>query len=629
MKLHKFILLFLLGSMLFVSCEKYLNVVPAETISGEDVLGNIANAEKIWARLYNQSLGASEFGLIESSGYGGALIDACTDESMNHWESPTELAFNSGSWSPVSNPLDNWTPAFQLTRLAYLFLENVDNASIPADKLSYYQPRIPGYKADAKFMIALRYFEMFRRFGAVPVIRRSYDVSESGDVLNIMRSPVDSVVNFITSLCDSAAAVLPLSYADDPSEIGRVTKGAALTLKAITLLYAASPLFNGNTLYAGIKNPDGTQLFPQAYDKNKWKKAADAAKAVMDLGVYSLYNPDPANPVDNYARLFYTREYNETILPIEFGSTNNFESNFLPNGKDAQGCGGHGKLSVLQTFVDAYEMNNGLPITDPNSGYDSTGFWSGKLWDGKAFRSVKNISNMYKDRDPRFYASIFFQYSYWDSASHTRPLKFAYYGGNGGNASDGWPKSGTNNVSGYGWRKWNDPAVNPKTGSGKANRNYPLFRYPEILLAYAEAMNEYEDAPTQDIYDAVNQVRGRVSMPGLPITAADRTKDGLRERIHNEWRIEFAFENHRFWDVRRWLIGKKVDNGPVYGLNTRPSEDELKATGLDVNSEAAGVAVFYKRVVIQNRTFTDKHYLFPIPQLEIDKNPNLVQNYGW
>lgn len=609
----------------FSSCEKYLNVVPSETISAADVVGNIQNAEKIWAGLYNLSL--QDFGLTEVGGYNGVMLDASTDESKNHWENASELLFNSNSWSAVNNPLDNWNGAYQNMRLANILLENIDHSYISPDKISYYQPRIAGYKADARFFIALQYFELFRRYGAVPLITKSYNVNESGS-LSGARTPVDSIVNYITLQCDSAAAVLPLSYKDNPSEMGRITKGAAMSLKAITLLYAASPLFNGNTMYTGIKNPNGEQLFSQTYDNNKWKKAADAAKAVMDLNIYSLNNPNPSNPVDNYAQLFYSREYNETILPLLLGSTNGFEQNFLPNGQDPQSCGGYGRLSIFQNMVDAYEMNNGMPITDANSGYQNTGFWNGPLWDGKAFRQATNVSNMYKNRDPRFYATIFFQYGYWDSASHARPLKFAYFG-NANGACDGWPKSGTNCETGYNLRKWNNPYVDRKTGNGTTNRNYPIIRFPEILLAYAEAMNEYQSAPTQDVYDAVNKVRARVSMPALPITATDPTKEGMRQRIRNEWRVEFAFENHRFWDVRRWLIGTTVDNDNMYGLNARPSMSELQATGLDPQSEAAGVAVFYKQVVDQTRVFTTKDYLFPIPQIEINKNPNLVQNYGW
>ncbi len=629
MRKHKYIILslFVLLTTTLLSCEKYLNVVPSETISEQDVIGKIQNIEKVWANLYGQSL--QDFGLAEAGGYNGALLDACTDEAKNHWENPAELLYNSDSWSAVNNPLDNWTKAYQIIRLSYILLENIDQSAIPLDKLSYYQPRIAGYKADAHFFIALQYFELMRRYGSVPIVKKAYEVSEAGDLANAPRNPLDEVSAFISAECDSAANILPTTYeVSSPSEIGRITKGAAMSLKAIALLYAASPLFNGNTAYASLKNTDGSQLFSQTYDANKWKSAADAAKAVIDLNMYSLNNPNPSNPIDNYARLFYTREYKETILPLLFGSNSTFEQNFLPNGQDGQSCGGFGKLSIFQTMVDAYEMSNGLPITDPNSGYISTGFWSGKIWDGKAYRQASNLSNMYKNRDPRFYATIFFQYAFWDSANHTRPIKYAYYG-NANGATDGWPKGGTNCETGYGLRKYNNPDVNLKTGNGTTNKNFPLIRYPEILLTYAEAMNEYEGTPTQAVYDAINLVRARVSMPALPITASDRTKEGMRERIHNEWRIEFAFENHRFWDVRRWLIGSKVDNGAMYGLNARPTVDERNATGFDAGSEAEGVAVFYKQVVNQNRIFTDRDYLFPIPQIEINKSTALIQNPGW
>jgi hypothetical protein len=236
---------------------------------------------------------------------------------------------------------------------------------------------------------------------------------------------------------------------------------------------------------------------------------------------------------------------------------------------------------------------------------------------------------MYKNRDPRFYASINFQYTFWDSANHRRPLKYAYFGNNGG-ASEGWPKSGTNAETGYNWRKWCDPNVNLR-GSGSANRNFPVIRLAEIYLIYAEAMNEYSAAPDQQVFDAVNKIRARVSMPPLPVAGTnDNTKEGMRQRIRNERRVEFAFEGQRFWDVRRWLIAKDVDNGPVHGLNARPTTAELQATGFAPGSEEAGVAIFYKSVTVQTRVFLDRHYLMPIPQIEIDKSlGKLVQNPGW
>ncbi|SDE58613.1 Starch-binding associating with outer membrane [Mucilaginibacter pineti] len=622
MKRNKYIYFIFAACILAASCKKYLNVVPTELVTQQAVFSNIQNAESAWAHLY-ASLNSGDVQFIHG---GGTVLGACTDECKNHWENVPELAFNSGAWNATNNALDIWTGAYQYIRSANIFLANIDQTPLPASRLDYYQPRIPLYKAEARFLRANQYFELFRRYGAVPLINTALTTTDPS-ATKITRNSVDDVVKYITSECDEIATILPLSYASGSSDYGRITKGAALALKARTLLYAASPLFNGNTMYASIKNADGTQLFSQTYDNNKWLLAANAAKAVLDLNTYSLSNPNHSNPVDNYAQLFFTRNYDETILPLIIGGNRDFEGTFMPNGRDSKAVNGNGKMSVFQDLVDAYEMNNGRPITDQQSGYQTTGFWNGTLWDGVANTSVSNISNTYKNRDPRFYATIFFQYGVWNYANNSRPLKFAWFGNNGG-ACDGWPKPGTNCETGYNWRKWADPTVNLK-GGGNANRNFPLIRLAEIYLIYAEAMNEYLSAPTSDVYNAVNAVRNRVSMPGLPIIAADNTKEGMRKRIQNEKRVEFAFENQRFWDVRRWMIAKTTDNGDMHGLNARPTPAELSSTGLDPNSEEAGVAVFYKVVVDQQRVFLDRHYLMPIPQTEINIDPDLIQNYGW
>ncbi len=607
-----------------ISCKKYLDVVPKEIVTEKDIYDNINTAERAWANMYT-SLNTSTTNI-----YYNTVLGACTDECKNHWENVPEQKFNAGAWGPTDNSLDNWGWAYQFIRRANIFLKNIDKTPIPQDRADYYSTRIPQYKAEVRFLRAKLYFELLRSYGAIPLLGDDVtDVSESiPDALNTRR-PVDEVVNYIVTELDQVAPVLPIDYLDNPGETGRITRGAAMSLKAIALVYAASPLFNGNTMYAGVKNTDGASLFPQTYDKEKWKKAADAAKAVLDMNVYALNNPNPSNPIDNYARLFYSREYTETILPYLMGSTRDLDQTMQPNGQDAQSAGGNGKFSVFQEMVDAYEMNNGLPITDARSGYTKDGFWDGPLWDGKAYRQAKGVSNMYKNRDPRFYASINFQYTFWDSTNHRRPLKYAYFGNNGG-ASDGWPKSGTNCETGYNWRKWCDPGVNVR-GGGNGNRNFPVIRLAEIYLIYAEAMNEYLDAPGQEVYDAINKVRARVSMPALPVSGTnDNTKAGMRKRIQNEWRVEFAFEGKRFWDVRRWLIAENVDNGDVHGMNARPSSGELQATGFDPGSEQAGLAVFYKLTTIQHRVFAKQHYLMPIPQTEIDKGGGkLVQNFGW
>ncbi|RVU02988.1 RagB/SusD family nutrient uptake outer membrane protein [Mucilaginibacter limnophilus] len=600
------------------SCNKYLDVVPAEYSSENDVYNNINLAEQALARLYNALPNELT-----------SPLTAATDETYHHWfdngEAVDAYKYNLGSWSTNDNPYGNWSGRYQDIRRANIFISRIDNVPVPLDRESYYAIWKPRYKAEARFLRALFYFELFKRYGAVPLLTDAGDVDPDNlEDTQVSRNSVDEVVGFIASECDDIANALPLSQ--DAAQTGRITKGAALALKARTLLYAASPLFNGNPLYAGVKNKDGKALFNASYDKEKWKAAADAAKAVIDLGVYSLYNPFPNNPVQNYAAQFYTRDYTETILPRIMGNSTDIDGNYLPNGSPFKG---NGKLTPLQQFVDAYEMKNGYPINVQGSGYTTNGFWSGELWDGLKFQSVSNISNMYKDRDPRFYASVFFQYDVWRFDATRRPVRLAWFG-SGNGVTDGWAtgKPGTN-PWGYNVRKFLSPNYDRNANSGTGTRNFPIFRLAEIYLNYAEAMNEYLDAPDQSVYQYVNLVRGRVSMPSLPILPDDNTKAGMRKRIQNERRVELAFESHRFWDVRRWLIAKTVDNGPALGLNARPSAAELQATGLPESSEEAGVAVFYKTVTLQDRKFEDKHYLMPIPQPEIDKDPNLVQNYGW
>lgn len=617
----KKIFMFLFCGVLLLtgSCKKYLDVVPDEYVTDDDVYNNINLTEQALARLYNA---------LPDEMASDAM--AYTDECYHHWSDNggaiESYKFNLGTWSPTDNPLGNWSGRYQDIRRANIFIERVAAVPIPLDRSDYYQTWIPRYKAEARFLRAMFYFELYKRYGAVPLLTTaaSVDLNDAANS-NIERNPADEIVNFIVSECDEIAQQLPATQ--EASQIGRATRGAALALKARTLVYAASPLFNGNKLYAGIQNKDGKHLFAENYDREKWKKAADAAMDVIKLGTYSLYSPFPDNPIRNYAAQFYNRDYTESIFQRMKGNSTGIDGDLLPNGAPFKG---NGKFTPLQELVDSYEMNNGYPISESGSTYQTNGTWDGQLWDGLKYQNVSNISNMYKNRDPRFYASIYFQYDVWRYDATKRPTKFAYWG-DGNGKTDGWAngKSGTN-PWGYNIRKFLSPEYDRNANTGTAKRNSPVFRLAEIYLIYAEAMNEYLGAPDQQVYEYINKVRDRVKMPALPILAADRTQEGMRKRIQNENRVEFTFETHRIWDVRRWLISTTVENGPVHVLNAKPSLAELTASGVaDVNSEQAGVAVFYKPVVIQNRVFQQKHYLMPVPQSEIDKDHNLVQNYGW
>ncbi len=616
--IHKICLIAL--ALTATSCAKYLDIVPKEFHQESDLFSDIKQAEKEVAVLYNRlpwdhnaSIGAS-----------GMTMAAGSDEAVHNWTSATAaLLYLRGGWNPANNPLGNYNETYEQVRIAYRFLENVDNVPILDDRLKYsYQNEIiPRYKAEVKFLIAFYYFELFKRYGAIPIIDRFYTIVENDVLIQKDRRPTNEVVEFIVNLCDEAALGLPLNYENDPRELGRATKGAALALKAKTLLYAASPLFNGgeldgqsiavngepikNTLL-GVKNTDGTPLFNQQYDREKWRIAADAAMDVINLGEYSLRSVQ--------RELFYNRDFEEMIFWKQGGGASGWDVPLMPNGTD---IGGSGALSLTQNTIDSYEMKNGLPIDDPNSGYDEDSWQtvSMPVYRNRTWQNVNvTIRGMYYNRDPRFYTDVYFNGM---PLLHRNVITEFVQGSSPGTAHDGWAKSGQSTYTGYYSQKWVNPQQTPASQRTTSYRNFPFFRLADVYLWYAEAMNEYLDNPNTEVYTHINYVRNRVGMPGLPIAgrASDQTKVGMRARIRNERKIELAMEGHRFFDIRRWLIGHTPECTDLIGLDVNRSGD-----------------AFYvrKQVLGGKRVFLLQHYLMPIPAEETNKAPDVIkQNYGW
>lgn len=610
----------MLSALLFAACNKFLDVVPREFHQEEDLFTDIKQAEKEIAVLYSRLPWDHNVG----DGSNGMVLAAGSDEAYHNWDQSNARLYEQGAWNPISNPLGNYNVMYENIRIAYHFLENIDNVPVLEERIreQYETIVIPRYKNEVKFLLAFYYFELFKRYGPVPIVDRYYQVAEMDELLKKDRRPVDELVQFIVKLCDEAAPGLPLSYEDDPNEIGRATRGAALSLKAKTLLYAASPLFNGGEVdgqpvnvngqnakstLLGVKNSDGTALFSQQYDANKWKLAADAAMDVINLGRYSLH------PIQQ--ELFYKRNLTEVIWHKQGGSytASNWDRNLMPNGTD---YGSSGALSVTNAMVNSYEMDNGLPIDDPNSGYVSDA-WVDTTMNVFRDRTWKTatvtIRSIYSHRDPRFYTDIYF---------NGMPLLhrnvITEYVTNKGSNNDGWGnKTGQNTRTGYYVQKWVDPTQNPKDRPNTNMRNFPIYRLADVYLWYAEAMNEFLATPNSDVYHYINEVRNRVKMPPLPIAgrAEDLTKQGMRQRIHNERKIELSMEGHRFFDTRRWLIAHTPECTELMGLN-------INGSGAD----------FYTPTPVRTgaRVFNIYHYLMPIPTAEITKAPGvLVQNYGW
>lgn len=677
------------------SCD-YLDIAPTEIITEEKIYQDIMLAQQDLGSLYHDIIKWTWQNSDNRIMRDGPLnwTSCASDEMIDHWgiTAPTTY-FKLGGLTTSYNPLGDWTWNYTMIRKATNFINKIESVPLTQSQKKTYGEKVKQFKQEARFLRAYMYFDLLRQYGAVPLITEVQDISDI-EAAKVPRTPVQDIVKFICDELDivtSSESILPDSWNDDVQNYGRISKSAAYALKARTLLYAASPLFNGNTLYKDIKNEDGTNLFPQNYDKELWKKAADAAQQAIDCCLRSglSLSTKGKNPVDTYGSIFYDNSTNPEFILASIQTYGIYED--VSCSSHASDKGGWGRFSIMQNQVDAYETkdgylpflmdddgciiydNNGNPTINPQSGYDESGFTHvEELWDGTSWQPCTNayydldgnlikdfgeydLYNMYVNRDPRFYASMTFQGGKFKNETDgiERCYHFAYWRNQERYNSlwvDGYPNLNTNNETGYGLRKFLNPKAIVKNWIG-TNSNYPLFRLSEMYLIKAEALNEYYDTPNEEVYEAINMIRRRVNMPELPLSdvSEDKTKIGMRKRIRNERRVELFFEGHRFWDVRRWMTGDRCFGIPNYRMNAQPAEDELMAKARELgkvsmtdfandpsyseqrvwDSREVGLSVFYKRTVDVDCVFSDKMYLFPIPQNDINKNQKLIQNYGW
>jgi starch-binding outer membrane protein, SusD/RagB family len=490
---------------------------------------------------------------------GSALLASASDEAVNSDLSSPVNIINNGTWSPVRTFDDAYANTYVWLRMTNEFLAKASTSVI------YPVEDIPSLRGEAFFLRAMYHFELFKRYGRIVLATRSFSPDEN---LDLPRNSVDEVIKQISVDCDSAARLItavwtgagtaaPYDDGYDASNRGRATKAAALALKSRALLYYASPFYNPTN------------------DLTRWQAAADAAKAVIDLNKHTLLT---------LAQLPSLWDYNTSLVynkEVIFASTA-IASNVIEVNNAPVGFGGLGRTNPTQDLVDAFEMTNGKPITDPTSGY--------------------NPANPYLNRDPRLNLFVVVNGSTFKLGTLSRAVE-TFDGGQDNVATN--PNS---TKTGYYMRKFLSDAagISPAV---QRRRPWVFFRYAEILLNNAEALNE-ASGPTTAVYAAVNQVRARAALPALP---AGLTQDQMRQRIRNERRVELAFEEHRFFDVRRWKIADAVLNAPVRGM---------KITKV-------GTVLTYTPFVVEQRVFAPKNYLFPIPQSELNKAPSLEQNPGY
>ena len=568
----------------------------------------------------------------------------------------------------------NWSTFYQAIRQANIILSRMNECQ---DCLREDFDRITGY---TKFYRAYAYYHLLMNFG--PVIILYDEVVANNEALEFYDRPrdlYDVCIEYICTQFEEAAIDLPYRQENQVMDFGRPTKGAAYGLVARLRLQHASDLFNGgasaNSYFGNwTRKSDGANYIQQHKDPRRWAVAAAAAKRVIDLTdmrgkLYKLHTI-PLSP--NFV-LYWDEDTKTGGLP-----TNTRDPNYLLDWND-DGTGGAGGICPYQSYlymfsgdaemtgiqefiwamrsfrtqattrhsfpqtnsgwngmcvtqkvIDAYEMKDGTPINNSTL-YNPMGFSTKRTEPFLDYRLNLGVSNMYVDREPRFYASIGFCEAFWPNRSTTnaanRNLTVQYYvdssdGMSGANPQD-YP------ITGYVIKKWvsNNDAWNNGEGAIRTAKPFPMIRYAEMLLAYAEALNQLENESfeidgvqysrnTEEIKKSFNLVRYRAGLPGLNDLDVENSAY-VMEKIKRERMVEFLFENQRYFDVRRWGDYESSENEPIMGMNV-----------------SGGRGAYYQKMIVPSSRVTlrvvDRKMVFlPIPQSEIRRLPSFDQNPGW
>lgn len=502
-----------------------------------------------------------DFGVLN-----GAMLDCATDDAEYAYTSSNVQNFNNGSWSALNTLDARWSESYKAIRSINDFLKSYEDADFSRFENNVnYEDNLKLMKSltfEARLLRALYLFDLAKRYGDIPMPMSVLTIEEAN---NVSETSFDNVIEFIVDECDATAAELPTVYTQDVGETGRVTKGVAMALKSRALLYAASKLHN------------------QSGDVEKWKKAAAAAANLMNTGIYQLeanINTDITNKITSASK--------ELIMVRRNGTGNDFEKKNFPIGYE----GGNSGTCPTQNLVDAFQTKTGYDVALTQAGWQS---------DDPNF----NAENPFANRDPRMNKILLY-----NGVSFKGRALECFQGG-----KDGQPVQGAS-VTGYYLKKYIKENIDLTPGiNSKDYHHWIVFRYAEILLNYAEAMNEafgadYTDATyTMSATEALNMVRTRAKMPAV---SAGLSKEDFNWVLRRERRVELAFEGHRFWDIRRWMIGEDTQKN-IYGA-------EIVKSGDNVN---------YSLKLVETRVWDNKMNLYPIPQREIYINKKLTQNSGW
>jgi len=604
---------------LLTSCVDYLDKESDTELTLPMVFEDKTRTEGWLANVYSH-VPDPYWGYARKLGWDILSDDMTASERWRQWDWKV-IPMLLGEWTPSTDWDGNyWSRLPQLIREANIFIENVHplpDQGISATEVTY-------MKAEMRFMIAYYYYLLSNTYGPVP-FKPNYIAPTDFNLADLMEGqrPYYEVVDWVDKELKEVAEILPAKYTE-ARKYGRATSIMCLAVRARMLLFAASPLVNGNPDYANHKNKDGENLFSTTADKTKWAYAAQACKELIDAAeaaghkLYTEKNDGTIDPFMSYQNLFLTR-YDEGNTEILFARPGGSEYGEYEKHATPAASGGSGGLGVTQSLVDAFFMENGLPINDDNSEYVEIGYSvsdetrDNTVWDtevnGGAI-SKKNTYNMYCHREPRFYITVSYNNSYFTQEKRV----FNFFNGSADN-----PHTHDAPQNGYLIRKKISPDLNVKQGTYKYRPGI-VYRLGEAYLNYAEALNE-SDPGNGDILVYLNKIRERAGIRQYTTGATDdnfihvdlNDQAEMRKLIRAERRVELSCEGIRYDDLRRWKEAENVLNGDFYGMNF---------SGKDNSS-------FYVRTPYLKRVYKKAYYWFPIHQSEIDKNDKLVQSPYW
>jgi hypothetical protein len=572
-------LLFFGLAVVVASCKKasFLDQTVTSSLDEGTTFADSSNAMQFLNNIYVNIGFASDPRRFTQNGanWAGGL-EAASDEAEGPNAASTNgfIQFATGSVNPSIVPNDAWRICYSNIRAVNQFLKHIP--VIPFNSALKTQ-----VTAEARFLRAWYYTMLMQHYGGVPLIGDT--IYASADHIDVKRNTWRECVDYVLTELDAAGAILPATWSG--AQYGRASKGACMAAKARLLLLAASPLFNNGGLAGGDANLASVVAYPDA-DPNRWKLAADAAKAVIALNTFQLFvdsTSKAGEPGYGFQELFTKRYNTEYILNRMMGDNKYLESLW-----DVPSRGGSGGSFPYQEMVDAFPMSNGLEITDPVSGYDP--------------------SNPYRNRDPRLGYSIMHDSSLRVTFGTNQPSPLQLYintavtpavAASGDAVYKGTP-------TGLYIYKMVDPNV-INNSVGTTARVLPIIRYAEVVLNFAEATNEVS-GPTSEVYQSIEAIRQRAGLRPWQLPAG-LNKQQMRAIIQKERRLELAFEGFRFWDVRRWMLAEQTENQQMHGM--------------EVNR---GQSVVYKTFNVRKHNFTKAMYLWPLPLSEIAKSPELLQN---